>query len=196
MNRHPHQRHLAALVRTLRENGRLLATLAGRYETAGLPPLTRGPSFRRPAEIAAYLGPEMVHLAQEQLRVVLLDRRNRLIDAPIVYQGGQTETSVRLAECFREAVRCAAAALVMVHCHPSGDPAPSPDDVQLTSEAGEAGVLLGIDVLDHVVIAGDGFVSLREAGLYIPPPPAGSSDDTLSPRASHRLVHVRRRLEC
>ena len=129
MSTHPHQRHFAALVRALRENGRLLATLAGRCEIAGLPQPTRGPTFRRPAEIAAYLGPEMVHLAQEQLRVVLPDRRNRLIDAPIVSQGGQTETSVRLAECFREAVRCAAAALVMVHCHPSGDPTPSPDDV-------------------------------------------------------------------
>src|SRR5438128_5635247 len=78
----------------------------------------------------------------------------------------------------------------MVHCHPSGDPTPSPEDVRLTSEAGEAGVLLGIDVLDHVVIAGDGFVSLCQAGLYIPPPPAGSSDDTVSARASHRLLHV------
>ncbi len=106
----------------------------------------------------------MVHLAQEQLRVVLLDRRNRLIDAPIVYQGGQTETSVRLAECFREAVRCAAAALAMVHCRPAGDPTPSPEDVQLTSEAGEAGVLLGIDALDHVVIAGDGFVACVKPG--------------------------------
>jgi hypothetical protein len=168
---HPHQRHLGALVRALRENGRLLAALAGRCEAVGLAPPISGATFRRPADIAAYLGPEMAHLPQEQLRVVLLDRRNRLIDAPLVYQGGQTETAVRLAECFREAVRCAAAALVLVHCHPSGDPNPSPDDVQLTHQAGEAGALLGIGVLDHVVIAADGFVSLREAGLYIPPPP-------------------------
>jgi hypothetical protein len=135
----------------------------------------------------------MAHLPQEQLRVVLLDRRNRLIDAPLVYQGGQTETAVRLTECFREAVRCAAAALVLVHCHPSGDPNPSPDDVQLTHQAGEAGALLGIEVLDHVVIAVDGFVSLREAGLYIPPPPPpplptpSSGADSLAERSSTQV---------
>ena len=193
MSTHPHQRHLGALVRALRENGRLLATLAGRCEAVGLTPPISSATFRRPADIAAYLGPEMAHLPQEQLRVVLLDRRNRLIDAPLVYQGGQTETAVRLAECFREAVRCAAAALVLVHCHPSGDPNPSPDDVQLTHQAGEAGALLGIDVLDHVVIAVDGFVSLREAGLYIPPPPAtpSSGADSL-PEGSSTQVRVPR----
>jgi DNA repair protein RadC len=169
MNARPHQSHLVALVRALRENGRLLAILAGRCDAIALAPPSRGATFRRPADIAAYLGPEMAQLPQEQLRVVLLDRRNWLIDAPLVYQGGQAETTVRLAECFRDAVRCAAAALVFVHCHPSGDPTPSPDDVRLTREAGEASALLGIDVLDHAVVADDGFVSLREAGLYIPP---------------------------
>jgi DNA repair protein RadC len=185
---HPHQPHLVALVRALRENGRLLATLAGRCEAAGLAPPTRGTTFDRPADIAAYLGPEMVQLPQEQLRVVLLDRRNRLIDAPLVYQGGQTETAVRLADCFREAVRCAAAALVFVHCHPSGDPTPSPEDIQLTQEAGEAGAVLGIDVLDHVIVAGDGFVSLREAGLYIPS--AAFSKDNVSATSSSSLVRA------
>jgi DNA repair protein RadC len=107
---------------------------------------------------------------------------------PLIYQGGQTETAVRLAECFREAVRCAAAALVFVHCHPSGDPTPSPDDVRLTREAGDAGALLGIDVLDHVVVAGDGFVSLREAGLYVPPP--AYSDDNVPARSSSSLVRL------
>jgi len=193
---HPHQRHLGALVRALRENGRLLATLAGRCEAVGLAPPISGATFRRPADIAAYLGPEMAHLPHEQLRVVLLDRRNRLIDAPLVYQGVQTETAVRLAECFREAVRCAAAALVLVHCHPSGDPNPSPDDVQLTHQAGEAGALLGIDVLDHVVIAVDGFVSLREAGLYIPPPPptttASPGADPLAEGSSTQIRVPRR----
>jgi DNA repair protein RadC len=171
----PGQYHLAPLVRALRENGRLLAALAGRCETAALLPSMRGPTFHRPADIATYLAPEMAHLPQEQLRVILLDRRNRLIGAPLVYQGSPTETSVRLADCFREAVRSAASALVLVHCHPSGDPTPSPDDVQLTHEAGEAGTLLGIAVLDHLVIAADGFVSVREAALYAPQKGATSS---------------------
>jgi DNA repair protein RadC len=79
-------------VRTLRENGRLLAALARRCETDRLAPPAASPTFREPADIAAYLGPEMVDLPQEQLRVVLLDRRGRLIDSPLIYQGGQTET--------------------------------------------------------------------------------------------------------
>jgi DNA repair protein RadC len=165
----PRQRHLAALVRMLRENGRLLAMLARWCEADRLTPPARGETFERPADIAAYLGPEMADLPQEQLRVVLLDRRGRLIDAPLVYQGGQSETAVRLTDCFREAVRHSAAAIVLVHSHPSGDPSPSPEDVQQTSEAGQAGLLLGINVLDHVIVAHDGFVSLRAEGLYSPP---------------------------
>jgi DNA-directed RNA polymerase subunit RPC12/RpoP len=100
---------------------------------------------------------------------VLLDRRGRLIDAPLVYQGGQSETAIRLADCFRDAIRTSAAAIVLVHNHPSADPSASPDDVRLTCEAGQAGLLLGIDVLDHVILTRDGFVSLRAEHLYVPP---------------------------
>jgi len=163
--------HLAAIIRTLRENGRLLAVLASRCETDRLTPPQHGGSFKTPSDIAAYLGPEMTNLPQEQLRVVLLDRRGRLIDAPLIYQGGQTETVVRLVDCFREAVRLTAAAIVLVHNHPSGDAAASPDDVQVTYAAGQAGLLLGIPVLDHVILARDGVLSMRAEGLYDPPPP-------------------------
>ncbi len=173
-----HQRHLAALVRTLRENGRLLAMLARWCEADRPTPLARGGTFRQPADIAAYLGPEMADLPQEQLRVILLDGRGRLIDTPLIYQGGQSETTVRLADCFREAVKRSAAAIVLVHSHPSGDPSASPEDVQLTHDAGRAGHLLGIQVLDHVILARDGFVSLRTDGLYSPP------DDSVSAPAA------------
>jgi len=98
----------------------LLAALARRCEADRLAPSASGPTFREPADIAAYLGPEMRDLSQEQLRVVLLDRRGRLIDSPLIHQGGQTETAVRLADCFRDAVRSNAAAIVLVHNHPSG----------------------------------------------------------------------------
>ena len=164
-----------ALVRTLRENGRLLAALARRCETDRLAPPAASPTFREPADIAAYLGPEMVDLPQEQLRVVLLDRRGRLIDTPLIYQGGQTETAVRLADCFRDAIRANAAAIVLVHNHVSADPAPSADDVQLTRDAGQAGLLLGIAVLDHVILGREGMSSLRALGLYAQPPPAGGA---------------------
>jgi proteasome lid subunit RPN8/RPN11 len=173
------QRHLAELVRTLRENGRLLAMLARWYEADRLTPPAHGGTFHQPADIAAYLGAEMADLPQEQLRVVLLDRRGRLIDTPLVYQGGQSETAVRLADCFREAVRRSAAAIVLVHNHPSGDPSPSSDDVRLTHDAGQAGLLLGISVLDQIILAHDGFVSLRAEGLYSPP-----DDDSVSEPAA------------
>jgi DNA repair protein RadC len=169
MSASPQRRTLPALVRTLRENGRLLAALARRCETDRLAPPAASPTFREPADIAAYLGPEMVDLPQEQLRVVLLDRRGRLIDTPLIYQGGQTETAVRLADCFRDAVRANAAAMVLVHNHPSGDPGPSDDDVQLTHDAGQAGLFLGITVLDHVILGREGTSSLRALGQYVPP---------------------------
>ena len=175
MSASPQRRTLPALVRTLRENGRLLAALARRCETDRLAPPAASPTFREPADIAAYLGPEMVDLPQEQLRVVLLDRRGRLIDTPLIYQGGQTETAVRLADCFRDAVRANAAAMVLVHNHVSADPTPSADDVQLTHDAGQAGLLLGITVLDHVILGREGTSSLRALGLYVPPGGDGAS---------------------
>ena len=177
------RRTLPALVRTLRENGRLLAALARRCETDRLAPPAASPTFREPADIAAYLGPEMVDLPQEQLRVVLLDRRGRLIDTPLIYQGGQTETAVRLSDCFRDAVRANAAAIVLVHNHVSADPAPSADDVQLTRDAGRAGLLLGIAVLDHVILGREGVSSLRALGLYVPPPRSAGGSASAPPEA-------------
>jgi DNA repair protein RadC len=180
------QRHLAALLRTLRENGRLLALLTRCCEADRLTPSAGTQTFHLPADIAAYLGPEMADLPQEQLRVILLDRRGRLIDAPLVYQGGQSETTVRFADCFREAVRRSAAAVELVHNHPSGDPSASQEDVHLTRDAGQAGLLLGIEVLDHVILARDGFVSLRAEGQYAPPAASVAS----SPLAMAKLVRV------
>ena len=106
--------------------------------------------------------------------MVLLDRRNRPLGVPLDYQGTADGIDVRLRDCFREAVRAGAAAVVLVHNHPGGSPEASADDVTLTAEAGRAGALLGIPVLDHLIVAGDRYVSLREHGLYAPPPPAGA----------------------
>ena len=159
----------AALVHLVRENLRLLAELVNRYEIERLEPAAERRPIRSPADIAAYLGPEMAELAQEQLRVVLLDTKNAVLDVGLVYQGGLNATVIRLADCYREAVRRGAAALVLVHNHPSGDATPSPEDVALTKDAARAGDLLGIDLLDHIVIGKQGsHVSLRERGLYAP----------------------------
>ena len=158
----------ATLLHLVRENLRLLGELARRYEVDGFAPAPDGPTVRKPADLADYLGPELSGLAQEQLRAVLLDTGNRVLATCLVYQGGLNATVVRLADCYREAVARGAAAVILVHNHPSGDPTPSPEDVRLTAEAARAGELLGVELLDHLVIGRSGHVSLRERGLYTP----------------------------
>lgn len=170
----------ASLLHLVRENLRLLGELATTSEVPLLDPEKDGRSVRTPADVATYLGTELSALAQEQLRVVCLDTKNRILATPLVYQGGLNATVIRLADCFREAVRLGAAAIVLLHNHPSGDPTPSPEDVRLTAEAGRAGELLGIDVLDHVILGASGsYVSLRQLGHYVPargtPRPDGRS---------------------
>lgn len=167
----------AALMHLIRENLRLLAELASTSEVALLGAARDGWKVHGPADVASYLTTELADLAQEQLRIVCLDTKNRVLATELVYQGGLNATVIRLADCFREAVRLGAAAIVLVHNHPSGDPTPSSDDVRLTAEAGRAGDLLGIDVLDHLVIGRDGYVSLRERGLYVPSRPTTTSAD-------------------
>ena len=115
--------------------------------------------------MAALLAPEMELLTQEQLRVVLLDTRNRVLDVVFVYQGNVNSTIVRMAEVFREAIVVCAPNIVLVHNHPSGDPSPSPEDVALTKQAVDAGQLLGIEVLDHIVIGRAQFVSMKDRGV-------------------------------
>lgn len=148
---------------------RLLAAFARRFEVAVLDTDPEGRIVRHPADVADYLGHEMADLAQEQLRAVLLDCKNRIIGVELIYQGGQNAVNIRLSDCFREAVRVGASAILFVHNHPSGDPTPSPDDIALTGEAGRAGDLLGVPVLDHVILGRPGFVSLRQQGHYDPP---------------------------
>jgi DNA repair protein RadC len=126
---------------------------------------TRRACIGSPSDVFSLLRADMGRLEYEQLRVLLLDTKNGVLGAPELYRGNLTGTSVRLGEVFREAVRQNVAHIVLVHNHPSGDPTPSPTDVALTRDAVRAGRLLDIDVLDHVVIGGDRFVSLKERGL-------------------------------
>lgn len=131
---------------------------------AGLHPEAR-PQVRSPSDIANLLMPEMAYLEQEHLRVVLLNTKNQVLAAPEVYVGSLNTSVVRVAELFREAIRQNAAAIIVVHNHPSGDPTPSSEDVQVTHQIAEAGALLDIDVLDHLVIGHQRYVSLKERGL-------------------------------
>ncbi len=123
------------------------------------------PSIKSPEDAAAVIQYEMSGLEQETMRVLLLDTRNRLIRDPMVYQGSLNASVVRVGELFREAVRANAAALVVAHNHPSGDPTPSPEDVAMTRTLVEAGRLLDIEVLDHLVIGKGRWISLKAQGL-------------------------------
>ncbi len=123
------------------------------------------PTINSPADAAALVSYEMSALEQEHLRVMLLDRRNRVLEVVDLYRGSTSSAQVRVAEIFREAIRKNASAIIVVHNHPSGDPTPSPDDVALTRAIVQAGKMLDVDVLDHLVIGQGRWVSLKERGL-------------------------------
>jgi len=104
-------------------------------------------------------------LEQEHLRVFLLDTRNHVLDIVEVYKGSVNSSQIRVGELFKPAVRQNATAIIVAHNHPSGDPTPSPDDVAVTRAIVQAGKLLNVDVLDHLVIGQGRWVSLKERGL-------------------------------
>ena len=130
-----------------------------------IPPEER-PMINSPADAAALVQHEMSLLEKEHLRVLLLDRRNQVMEIVEVYQGSVNSSQVRVGEIFRAAIQRLASAIVVAHNHPSGDPTPSPDDVVVTRAIVQAGKLLDIETLDHLVIGQAGkWVSLKERGL-------------------------------
>ena len=123
------------------------------------------PTVDSPADAAGLLLPAMRGLEQEELWVLLLNTRNHVLAIHAVYRGNINSTVVRAAEVFREAVRRNSAAILVAHNHPSGDASPSPDDVVTTRRLVEAGQVLGIELLDHLVVGRREFVSLRQRGM-------------------------------
>ncbi len=157
----------AALLDALRSNLHLLGEIAMRYEVETQPERPTGdlPAINCPEDVRRLLGPEMAPLAQEQLRVLLLNTKNMVVGQRVIYQGNVNSAIVRPAEVLRPAVMEAVPSIIISHNHPSQDPTPSPEDAAITRELAQAGKLLGIELLDHVVIGGDKFVSLKERGL-------------------------------
>ena len=157
----------AALLEALRSNLHLLGEIAMRYEVETQPERPTGdlPYINCPEDVRRLLGPEMAPLAQEQLRVLLLNTRNQVMGQRVIYQGNVNSSMIRPAEVFRPAVIEAVPSIIISHNHPSQDPTPSPEDAAITRELAQAGKLLGIELLDHVVIGGERFVSLKERGL-------------------------------
>lgn len=125
---------------------------------------------RTPADVAEPLIDAMGALEREELRVLLLDTKNVVVGRRTVYRGNLSGSSVRVGEVFRDAVRACAAAIVVAHNHPSGDPTPSGEDLRITAELSEAGRLLDIELLDHVVIGRGRWSSLRSLGAMDQPP--------------------------
>jgi DNA repair protein RadC len=130
-------------------------------------PSEERPTINSPGEAAALVAYDMAALEQEHLNVILLDTRNRVMDIVEIYKGSVNSSQVHVGELFKPAIRRSASAMIVVHNHPSGDPTPSPDDVAVTRAIVQAGKLLDVDVLDHMIIGqGQGkWVSLKERGL-------------------------------
>ena len=155
------------ILEALRSNLGLLSELAVRYQVDTRPEhIENAPSITSPEDVYKLLAPEMTPLAQEQLRVLLLDTKNRVMGQRVVYQGNVSSVVVRPAEVLRPAVADSAPHFILVHNHPSGDPTPSSQDKALTGDLYRAAELLDVDMLDHVVIGHDEFVSLKEQGCF------------------------------
>ena len=120
--------------------------------------------FTAPEQIYQHYGPRLRGLRKEQFHILLLDSKNRILRSVQVSEGSLTQSIVHPREVFTQAVRDSAAAVILVHNHPSGDPTPSREDREITRRLKEAGDLLGIRVLDHVIIGDTDFVSLSALG--------------------------------
>jgi DNA repair protein RadC len=124
------------------------------------------PVIRSPADVGELVMSELRHAAREHFKALLLDSKNQVLRVVTVSVGSLNESIVHPRELYREAIRHSAAAVIVAHNHPSGDPAPSPEDVEVTRRLHDAGRLLGIDLLDHVIIGDGRWVSLKERGVF------------------------------
>jgi DNA repair protein RadC len=123
------------------------------------------PQVRSPADAAGLLMAEMGLLDKENLRTLLLDTKNCVLGSPTIYVGSVNTTLIHAAEIFQAAIRANCAGIIVAHNHPAGDPTPSPEDVAVTEQIVAAGKLLDIEVLDHLVIGHQRYVSLKERRL-------------------------------
>ncbi|MDW7656580.1 MAG: DNA repair protein RadC [Bacillota bacterium] len=121
--------------------------------------------IKRPEDVLGFLEKDMIALPREELRIVLLDARNRIIRICRIGEGGLTAAVIHPRDLFREAVKANAASLILVHNHPSGDATPSSEDIETTRKMCEIGEMMGIRVMDHLVVASSGSVSFRQKGL-------------------------------
>ncbi|WP_274362618.1 RadC family protein [Paenibacillus thermotolerans] len=122
------------------------------------------PAIRSPQDVARLVTEELRYLKQEHFVCLFLNTKNHVIGKETLSVGSLNSAIVHPRELFRAAIKRSAAAVICVHNHPSGDPTPSKEDIELTNRLSEAGSIIGIDVLDHVVIGDNRYVSLKEQG--------------------------------
>jgi DNA repair protein RadC len=154
-------------------------------------PLPRGGRIASSEDVYRAFGPFLAHRQHEELWAVALDARQRMLCQVQLARGGLSACPASLGDVFRPLIREGASGLIVIHNHPSGAPDPSPEDLAFTDRVAQAGELLGIFLLDHVIVAADGYYSCLDAGSYRGPleaehrsrgPRAGSSKVT--PRAA------------
>jgi DNA repair protein RadC len=123
-------------------------------------------TVKTPEDVAALVRGRLKDKKKEHFLAILLDTRNRLIRVAEISVGSLDSSIVHPREVFKEAISASAASVIFVHNHPSGDTEASDDDIRLTKRLNEAGEIVGIDVLDHVIIGGEGYLSLKRSGLF------------------------------
>jgi DNA repair protein RadC len=157
-------RDLAPVVGSKTKAVRLAAAIEFGKRLACRPGADR-PQILKPEDAARLVMPEMRHLDREEFRAILLDTKNRMIQVETVAVGSLNSAGVEPREVFKSAVRHSAAAVILAHNHPSGDPTPSREDVALTKKLVQVGEFLGIEVLDHIIVGDGKFVSLKAEKL-------------------------------
>lgn len=129
-------------------------------------PLWRGARLGSSEDVYRAFGPLLAHAQQEELWAVALDTRQRVICRALLARGGLSACPVTASDVFRPLIRVGASGVILVHNHPSGAPEPSADDLTLTERLARAGQLLGIALLDHVIVAAEGYFSCLDAGVH------------------------------
>jgi len=122
-------------------------------------------TIRQPGDVQALLMPRLQHKTQEEFVLLVLDTKNKVLAVEDVFRGSLNASIVHPREVFKKAISRSAAAIIVAHNHPSGDPTPSREDIEVTRRLVEAGKIIGIEVLDHVVFGDGKTVSMKEKGL-------------------------------
>ncbi|EEH99180.1 DNA repair protein RadC [Clostridium tertium] len=127
--------------------------------------IREGNSISSPRDIAKLLINEMMSLKQEILKLIMLDTKNNIIGIKDVFKGSLNTSIVHPREIFKEALKKSSSSIIICHNHPSGDPTPSKEDINITLRLKECSKIIGVDLLDHLIIGKGKFVSLKEKGI-------------------------------